>query len=429
MEKSNAIITFSLILMFLMALGSVSFQPINAQSTNNIFQGDISINPHGVINPYTASIQIKDDIYVVTSDINGTITINANGIILDGNGHTITVPSVFSSGITINDASNCVIANFTITGGQYGINVYGTQNVIADNSISSVNNGVYSLDEPTGAIILSGSSNNVSGNTIDNCLVGINFLGGIPNENCSYNLITANTLTDCSIAMLFYDSSNNTIYHNNFILNKNLVDDSGLGDYPQVISFNVWDNGFPSGGNFWSDYQSKHPHAQMIDDSGIGNVSYVINSQNKDNYPLLSPFDFNLYLFRTTKPEIQVLTAENRTFSSSNVTLSFTVDKATSWIGYSFDGQQNVTVTGNFTIANMTNGIHDIAIYANDTFGNMGVQTTNFNVELPKPAPANSPIAPQTLPIIAIVAIFAVMTVSLLIYRRHRKPVNRGAKN
>jgi hypothetical protein len=40
------------------------------------------------------------------------------------------------------------------------------------------------------------------------------------------------------------------------------------------------------------------------------------------------------------------------------------------------------------------------------------------------PAPANSSIAPQTLPVIAFVAVLAVIVVSLLLYRRHQKTNN-----
>ena len=135
----------------------------------------------------------------------------------------------------------------------------------------------------------------------------------------------------------------------------------------------------------------------MIDDSGIGNVSYVINSQNKDNYPLMAPFDYNLYLFRTTKPEIQVLSIENCTYSLNNVTLNFIVDKATSWIGYSLDNQPNATVTSNFTITNLTNGHAYIAIYANDTFGNMGIQTANFTVDMLTATPAPTRYGSRTI--------------------------------
>ena len=62
----------------------------------------------------------------------------------DGNKHIITVPSVFSSGITLNQfVSNATIKNFNVTHGQFGIIVGGNLNVIANNSIADVSNGFY----------------------------------------------------------------------------------------------------------------------------------------------------------------------------------------------------------------------------------------------------------------------------------------------
>jgi len=53
---------------------------------------------------------------------------------------------------------------------------------------------------------------------------------------------------------------------------------------------NTWDNGYPSGGNYWSDYQTRYPNAAEIDSSGIWNTPYVIDSNNTDYYPLMGPY-------------------------------------------------------------------------------------------------------------------------------------------
>lgn len=222
MSKTLAL---ALVLVFLVLIisGEVYVGPVKAQ-----YQGDITINADGSVTPSSVPFFQSGNTYFLTSDINGSITVNKSNIILQGNKYTVTVPSIFSSGITLNDVSNCTLANFAVTGGQYGINIYGTLNVIANNSVTSVNNGIYSLDEPTGGIILAGSSNVITGNSLVNDLVGINFIGGLPTINCSYNQIVGNTLTDCSVALLFYDSSFNSIYHNNFVANTKSVVDSGF---------------------------------------------------------------------------------------------------------------------------------------------------------------------------------------------------------
>jgi len=61
----------------------------------------------------------------------------------------------------------------------------------------------------------------------------------------------------------------------------------------QVYSYNstnVWDNGYPSGGNYWSDYEERYPNATEIDNSGIWDTPYVIDENNQDNYPIVPEF-------------------------------------------------------------------------------------------------------------------------------------------
>jgi hypothetical protein len=47
----------------------------------------------------------------------------------------------------------------------------------------------------------------------------------------------------------------------------------------------MWDNGFPSGGNYWSDYTGTYTNGD-----GIGDTPYVIDANNQDRYPLMNPW-------------------------------------------------------------------------------------------------------------------------------------------
>jgi parallel beta-helix repeat protein len=411
MRKTAAV---TLILTGLLTLGVVCVQPIKAE-----YQGDISINADGSIAPSTAPIQQTGNTYTLTSDVNGSITVNRNNIVLDGKGNTITVSSIFSGGITLNDVSNVTVEDFTVTGGQFGINVWGTFNVIANNTITGVNNGIYSLDEPTAGIFLTSPSNVITGNNIESCLVGINFAGGLPG-NCSYNMIVGNTLTDCSTALLFYDSSNNSIYHNNFYNNIKAVDDTGLHFYPIVVSINIWDDGYPGGGNYWSDYRTRYPQAAEIDNSKIGDTPYVIDSQNMDRYPLMYAFN-EYYVRQANPPKVSLLSPVNRTYNETSVPLVFSVDKQVNWAGYSLDGQQNVTVTGNCTIANVTNGFHSVTVYANDTFGVAGAsENVTFTVAV-APLERSEPFPTATIAAVIGATTAIAVSAGLLVYFKKRK--------
>jgi hypothetical protein len=214
---------------------------------------------------------------------------------------------------------------------------------------------------------------------------------------------------------MFWSSSNNTVYHNNFINNISPAGDAN--DEGAPFPGNTWDDGYPSGGNYWSDYLTRYPGATEIDGSGIGNTSYVIDSQNKDRYPLLEPFSESYllnYMQEIAPPKVSVLSPLNQTYRNSNVSLVFTVDKSVNWIGYSLDGQQNVTITGNSTITDVTYGLHNVTVYANDTFGNMGAsQTVNFTIAKPFPTASVAAVSG------AVAAV--VVGAGIVVYLRKRK--------
>jgi hypothetical protein len=253
-------------------------------------------------------------------------------------------------------------------------------------------------------------------------------------------VIVGNNFTGCSKVFWMYDGSSNTIYHNNFIKNAVILDDFGYLEY--LGSVNIWDDGHGFG-NYWSDYLTRYPNATEIDNSGIGDTSYFVRptdyintssvpmsiearefwtklnavyAANTDRYPLMEPFT-------TTPPKISVLSPLNQTYNETSIPLFFTLDKLVNWTGYSLDGESNVTVTSSIlnssarvvTIANVTKGVHNVTVYANDTYGNMGAsETVTFTVAVPEPFPA-VPVA------VASVASIAVVIAGLLVYFKKRK--------
>jgi hypothetical protein len=67
-----------------------------------------------------------------------------------------------------------------------------------------------------------------------------------------------------------------------------------VGNAIQIDSYdsaNTWDDGYPSGGNYWSDYNGTDLfnglNQNETGSDGIGDTSYVIDAANQDRYPLM----------------------------------------------------------------------------------------------------------------------------------------------
>ena len=80
----------------------------------------------------------------------------------------------------------------------------------------------------------------------------------------------------------------------------------------------------------------------------------------------------------TFAPLILVLSPENRTYGDKDIQSAFTLDEPVTWIGYSLDGEDNVTVTGNVTLAVLADGSHNITFYAIDLAGHTGASKTVY---------------------------------------------------
>jgi len=80
-------------------------------------------------------------------------------------------------------------------------------------------------------------------------------------------------------------------------------------------------------------------------------------------------------------PSITLLHFEKTINEKKNFPVNFIVNEQISWMGYSFDEKDNVTVSGNFTLSELAYGVHNITIYAKDLFRNQGAsETVNFTV-------------------------------------------------
>ena len=199
--------------------------------------------------------------------------------------HNITVQNQILSnlciGIILIDTDRCLLTSNTINSiYYYSIYLYNSsENIITGNIIQNEGGSCYGID-----MRVSCCNNSISMNTISHTYYGI-FI----EMNNKDNIICGNTLAfnNYGIYINTYDtpfSQRNRIYHNNFLGNAH-------GNADDKWS-NSWDDGYPSGGNYWSDYTGidlfTGPGQNIPGSDGFGDTPYNISGgTNQDRYPFM----------------------------------------------------------------------------------------------------------------------------------------------
>jgi parallel beta-helix repeat protein len=339
-------ILFGMTLILLIA--SMLMLILNGQLVKGWSGGTIYIRADGSIDPPTAPISTVD---YVTYTLTGNITSDADGIVVErdniviyGDGYTLqgTGESPYK-GVYLDGRSNVTIKNTTITTFYNGIWLrYSSNNSITGNNIAnnyygifllvSSNNSVYGNNIANnwfGIQLWHSSNNSITGNNIagntygiwldyssNNNIYGNNIAGnghGIHLYESSNNSICGNNITANSYGIILWYSSNIKVFHNNFI--NNLL---------QAFSYwiNVWDDGYPSGGNYWSNYAYVDLYSGSYQNEtgsdGICDYFYKIDENNQDNYPLMGMFyDFEVVGFYNKIYHVEVIS--NSTVSELNL--------------------------------------------------------------------------------------------------------------
>ncbi len=289
-------------------------------SSNNISHNIITHNRDGIYLCSSFNNTISENNIVANFDNGIYLQWNSSSNFLSKNNITDSSCGVFLeygcqyntiSGNNINNCTDGIRLDSSNYNGIFGNNVranrnhgiaiyFSSNNSLYENNITNNENGMLILESGElhlcrnntisrnnimannyRGIQISSSYNSISGNKIKSNGQGI-YLG----MYSPYNSISGNNITDNGQGIHFYISSNNTIYHCNFV-----------GNSEQVYSdrsTNVWDDGYPSGGNYWSDYTGKDrksgPDQHKGGSDGIGDTPYIIDENNQDNYSLMNPY-------------------------------------------------------------------------------------------------------------------------------------------
>jgi parallel beta-helix repeat protein len=200
-----------------------------------------------------------------------TIVIEANNVVING----FTIQNAMSGGRAIweDGYTGAIISNNIITNNGDGIRILNSHG-------NKISNNVLKNNPYTALGFDASYSNTISGNTISNNYIGVG--AGIPSYS---NVFSGNIVTQNSYGFLLA-MYNSKFFHNNVIGNN-------IQAAFYDVYVNTWNNGYPSGGNYWSNYVGVDNYRgaaqNKIGHDGIGDTPYVIDAQNKDNYPLMTP--------------------------------------------------------------------------------------------------------------------------------------------
>lgn len=201
------------------------------------------------------------------------------------------------NGISLEESDNNTISDNNVSENRYGIRLYTSNgNTVARNDIHSNSdfgldirwsngntiayNEIYS-DRRHGISIGTSHLNFIHHNTV------LGHFSGLGIYSSSGNTVVYNTVAKNQYGIDVYDCNSSHVHHNNFINNTVQATEGNSTD-------NNWNDGYPSGGNYWSDYTGvdncSGPNQDVCPDpDGIGDTPYFFDWMGEDRYPLVFP--------------------------------------------------------------------------------------------------------------------------------------------
>ena len=356
----------------------------------------------------------------------------------------------WSSGIFFQNSSNGNITNNNASGNSYGIWISNVSSTVLINNIASSNirygiplsSGSYSNTLTNNTLSSNGYYGILIGalgsnNTITNNTVGFNTYGGIYLYNSANddNTTILNNVLNSNGYGIILDNNNLTTIKGNTITNTtpgqggiHIMDSTGAFIYDNFLNnsvnfefmagYNIYANDWNTsktpgtniiggtyiGGNYWA-YPNGTGFSETCTDSNsdwICDSSYTLTTGNIDYLPLSD------YAISIIKPENTTLT-DTSTYDDFN----FTANNETDTMKYSLDGAANITnttlnKTWTGTFIGLSDGQHNVTVWANDTSGNIATATRYWTRSTPSgggsyqpptsPPPGASP-PPQEPPI------------------------------
>ncbi len=336
---------------------------VSNSNYNTVSGNNITNNYDGVLISFYSSLNTVSGNNITANRDSGVWSESSSNTTVSGN--NITANNLF--GVYLGpSANNTLSGNVFVDDGLYVGDSY--DNAVADNSVNGrplvYLEGVSDMvvedagqvilincnrirvenlnlsDASVGAELCSTNSTTVSGNNITNSEYGVNLFSS------SNNTVSGNTLANNVQGGILLDGSNNTIYHNNFI--NNTIQASSSTD-----SINVWDDGYPSGGNYWSGYrgddQLSGPFQNESGSDGIGDTAYTMDAINVDHYPLIAPCAMSSFVANLSGSTRQI----NVEFISNSTVGNVQIDESAKTLGFNVSGETGTSGFSRITVPNI----------------------------------------------------------------------------
>jgi Nitrous oxidase accessory protein len=220
---------------------SIIISPVSVQEPLNL-----TIKPDGSVVPSTDLLERNGNTYTFKGDINGTIWVQTNNIMIDGAGYTL-------CGNGVNTGQNSEIG---ILLGGTDLSRRECRGVLITNLRINIPRGIYSVG---------GSNNSFIGNYFENSVIEIQ-----GNANLTGDLVSHNSFIGSFVSFDYNPNGTDVIVENNFV-------DGGV--YVWLAKAPVVDR------NYWSNYTVKYPNASVLDGSGVWDTPYVYGTA--DTYPVV----------------------------------------------------------------------------------------------------------------------------------------------
>ena len=261
-----------------------------------------------------------------------TVNVTANGVTIDSFTITDSGSAELDCGVFLNNVADSKIVNCNVSyNNRHGILVFGTNTraTISGNTIQhDLGNGII-LDSAYQVLIESNTITTNNGNgtwamggsqnfAVRHNSVTSNGEAGLAFENSNYSSIVENDIVSNGQDGISLWSSHSVVAGNNittdgdgfwdglFITNStdvrvyhnNFVDNNRQAEEFLGCSSISWDDGYPSGGNYWNEFGSADsfsgPYQNVTGSDGIWdtryNITVTLQPDNQDHYPLVNPW-------------------------------------------------------------------------------------------------------------------------------------------